>query len=257
MSLELAGILSVRANQLVIEVQEAGEEALSLAGLPAGSRLLVRVSPGRLSAGPFPEPDDVQGRCRLLAEDLGDFAERVRELHARLPAVPAEEEPETEESLLRSALECVLADRLDPALRSLLEVGGVAREEQEAERLRLRGARGTFSIHGLEEADPQKMRDLAVTLFEERLASGDVWKQGQNVLGFTATGGPQGLAGFLLAYHTPGDLGLFALVTDPEARGSGLGHTLLDYAVDALRRHGLEITELVGVCMIEPQGKGA
>lgn len=257
MSHELAGILSVHANQLVIEVQGDGGEALSTVGLPAGEPLLVRISPGRLSAGPFPEPDGVQGRCRLLAEDLGDFAERMRELSARLPAVSSDEGPETEESLFRSTLECVLADRLDPAIRSLLEAGGVPGEEQDAERLRQRGAREPFSIRSLAEDDPQKMRDLAVTLFEERLASGEGWKKGRNVLGFTATGGPQGLAGFLLAYHALGELGLFALVTDPESRGSGLGHTLLDYAVDALRQHGLEITELVGVCMIEPRRTGA
>lgn len=255
MSRELAAVLTVHANHLVIEAQGEGEEALASWGLPAGSRVLVRVSPGRLWAGPFLEADDFQGRCRVLAQDLEDFAERVRELHARLPAVPAEEGAETEESLLRSTLECVLADRLDPAVRSLLEGGGVSREEEE--RLRQRGARGAFSIRSLAEDDPQKMRDLAVTLFEERMASGEGWKKGQSVLGFTATGGTRGLAGFLLAYHTPGDLGLFALVTDPEARGSGLGHNLLDYAVDALRKQGLEITELVGVCIVEAQGEAS
>ena len=156
MSHELAGVLSVHANQLVLEIQGDGEEALSAAGLPAGARLLARVSPGRLSAGPFPEPDDVRGRCRLLAADLADVAERVRELDAGLPAVPAEvlveEGPETVESSIQGTLQCVLADGLEPVIRSLLEAGGVSQEElnrqweeQEAEMLRLRGPREVVS----------------------------------------------------------------------------------------------------------------
>lgn len=268
MSRELASILSVHANQLVLEIQGDGEEALSAAGLAAGTRLLVRLSPGRLSAGPFPEPDDVQGRCRLLAADLGDSAERVRELLATLPAVPAEglaeEGPETVESSIQGTLECVLADDLEPAIRSLLEAGGVSREElerrweeQEAERLRLRNTRGAFSIRSLGGDDLQKLKDLAVTLFEGRLASGDEWRNSRHVLGFMVDGGPLGLAGFLCALYTPGDLGLLALVVDSQARGADLGRALLDHAVDALRERGLEITELVSVCMVGPRGKAS
>lgn len=266
MSHELAGVLSIHANQLVIEVQAGGEETLSAAGLPVGARLLVRLSPGRLSAGPFPEPDDVRGRCRLLAADLADFAERVRELDAGLPAVPAEglaeEGPETVETSIQGTLQCVLADDLEPAIRSLLEAGGLSQDElnrqwEEAERLRPRGLREAFSIRSLAGDDLQKMRDLAVSLFEGRLASGTDWKNGQHALGFMADGGKGGLAGFLFAAYTPGDLGLLALVVDSEARGSDLGRALLDHAVDALRKHGLEITELVGVCMVDPEGKAS
>lgn len=268
MSRELDGTLSVHANQLVLEVQADGEEALSVAGLAAGTRLLVRLSPGRLSAGPFPEPDDVRGRCRLLAADLGDFAERVRELHARLPPPPeevlAEEGPETVESSVQGTLECVLADSLEPAIRSLLEAAGVSQEElrwqwevQEAERERLRSSREALSIRKLAGDDLEKMRQLAVSLFEGRLASGDEWKNGRHVLGFIADKGPGGLAGFLFALYTPGDLGLLALVVDSESRGTDLGRTLLDYAVEELRERGLEITELVGVCMIDPEGKAS
>jgi GNAT superfamily N-acetyltransferase len=265
MSHELAGVLSVHANQLVIEVQAGGEGTLSAAGLPVGARLLVRLSPGRLWAGPFPEPDDVRGRCRLLAADLADFAERVRELDAGLPAVPAEvlaeEGPETVESSIQGTLQCVLADGLEPAVRSLLEAGGLSQEElnrqweeQEAERLRPRGLREAFSIRSLAGGDLHRIRDLATSLFEERLAIGDDWKHGRHALGFMADGGQGGFAGFLFAAYTPGDLGLLALVVDSEARGSDLGRALLDHAVDALRKRGLEISELVGVCMVDPQG---
>lgn len=133
MSHEFATVLSVHANELVIEVQEPWKEALSAVGLADGVRLLARLSPGRLSAGPFPEPDGVQGRCRLLGADLADFAERVRELHASLPDPPAEvlaeKSPETVESSIQGILECVLADDLEPAIRSFLEAGGISQEE--------------------------------------------------------------------------------------------------------------------------------
>ncbi|HKV12779.1 MAG TPA: GNAT family N-acetyltransferase [Thermoanaerobaculia bacterium] len=243
-------------------------EALSATGLAAGARLLVRLSPGRLWAGAFPEPDDARGRCRLLAADLGDLAARVRELHARLPLPPeevlAEEGPETVESSIQGTLEWVLMDSLEPAIRSLLEAASLSQEELdreweelETERQRLRGLRGPLSIHKLAGDDLEKMRELAVSLFEGRLASGDEWKSGRHVLGFMANGGPRGLAGFLFALYTPGDLGLLTLVVDSEARGADLGRTLLDHAVDELRERGLELTELVGVCMIDPEGKAS
>lgn len=266
MSREFAAVLSVHANQLVIEAQEDWEEALSAAGLTEGARLLARLSPGRLSAGPFPVPDDVQGRCRLLGADLADFAERVRELSASLPEPPAEglaeKSPETVESSIQGTLQCVLADDLEPAIRSFLEAGGVSQEElnrrweeQEAAMLKLRGSRReALTIRQLMGAELKRVRDLAVTLFEGRLVSGDGWKEGRHVLGFMADGGPRGLAGFLFALYTPGDLGFFTLIVDPDARGVDLGRALLDRAVDALRERGLEITEIVGVCVIDPQG---
>ncbi|HSF41033.1 MAG TPA: GNAT family N-acetyltransferase [Thermoanaerobaculia bacterium] len=168
---------------------------------------------------------------------------------------------QTVESSIQGTLQCVLADGLEPAVRSLLEAGGVSQEElnrqweeQEAERLRPRPLREAFSIRSLAGDDLHRIRDLAVSLFEGRLASGADWKNGRHALGFMADGGKNGLAGFLFAAYTPGDLGLLALVVDSEARGSDLGRALLDHAVDALRKRGLEITELAGVCMVDSQG---
>ena len=83
-----------------------------------------------------------QAELRTLAEGLDAIRARLEKVHARLPVPPEETamllgELEMDISTeVRSVIECVLSDRLEPAIRDLRAAASYQPKGEEAPRLR-------------------------------------------------------------------------------------------------------------------------
>lgn len=80
--------------------------------------------------------DVVQAELGSMAERWEQDMKRLRQIHAGLPVSPREEamllgEADADVATeLRSAIECVIPDRLEPAIRTLREAAGYRPEEK-------------------------------------------------------------------------------------------------------------------------------
>jgi hypothetical protein len=86
----------------------------------------------------MPEAENVaQDELREIADRWEQDLERLRKIHAGLPVSPREEvmllgEADADVSTeVRSAIECVIPDRLEPAIRTLREAAAYRLKEKE------------------------------------------------------------------------------------------------------------------------------
>jgi hypothetical protein len=100
---------------------EPGEPATWRASAPSGDESAM--TPPKSLAGDLEAA--VQDELQEIVEKLKDIERRLREIHRRLPApADAETAQEAEDerdvsTVIRSIIECVLADSLEPAMRDL------------------------------------------------------------------------------------------------------------------------------------------
>jgi hypothetical protein len=83
------------------------------------------------------EPEAAQTQLRRIVKELEAIRYRLLGVHATLPAPPqdallADEEEPGVAAALRSAIECALADRLEPAIRALHAAAELAPGRDEA-----------------------------------------------------------------------------------------------------------------------------
>ncbi|HTQ80639.1 MAG TPA: hypothetical protein VMM92_11625 [Thermoanaerobaculia bacterium] len=119
----------VRRHAVVFATQ--GEEmgvpadCLAAMGFAPGERVTVEASPGRLQLTPFWDAEAMRADLRGLALDLESLSARLREVAGRLPEPPNDADLPSPLDLnavgteLLGALECILADDLEPALAKL------------------------------------------------------------------------------------------------------------------------------------------
>ena len=80
--------------------------------------------------------DVVQAELGSMAERWEQDMKRLRQIHAGLPVSPGEEamllgEADADVATeLRSAIECVIPDRLEPAIRTLRQAAGYRPEQK-------------------------------------------------------------------------------------------------------------------------------
>jgi len=95
--------------------------ALRQFGFVPGQPVLVRFSTERLEIRPLNAPAVVREKLKRSAGELKSFTDRMRDYARDLPAGNDDDE-ESAELELRSLVECLIADNLEPALRQLESV---------------------------------------------------------------------------------------------------------------------------------------
>jgi hypothetical protein len=127
------GSAQLRTDSQSLHVRLEGDAArlLSRFHFSEGQEVRVRISDERLEIRPQRETDDIQAGLGNMATHLQGMGRTLRTLRSHLP----EESPETEtapptlEGHLSGAIECVLADHVDPAVEQLEEASRMTPEE--------------------------------------------------------------------------------------------------------------------------------
>lgn len=106
--------------------------ALRHFGFAPDQPVLLRFSAERLEIRPLNAPAVVREKLKRSAGELKSFTDRMRDYARDLPPGNQDDEESTEGDL-RSLVECLIADNLDPAIRQLEsvdELGGPDRSER-------------------------------------------------------------------------------------------------------------------------------
>ena len=100
------------------------EEMLERFGFCPDQAVVVRFAPDRLEVRPRNTPGEIQERFKRGAQELQQFADRVRSWAAEMPVLTEEElrEEVTWQDEVLGMLECLLGDDLIPAIRKLESV---------------------------------------------------------------------------------------------------------------------------------------
>lgn len=127
------GSAQLRTDSQSLQVRLEGDAArlLSRFHFSEGQEVRIRISDERLEIRPQRETDDIQAGLGDMATHLQGMGHTLRTLRSHLP----EESPETEaapptlEGHLSGAIECVLADHVEPAVEQLEEAARITPEE--------------------------------------------------------------------------------------------------------------------------------
>jgi virulence-associated protein VagC len=127
------GSAQLRTDSQSLQIRLEGDAArlLSRFHFSEGQEVRIRISDERLEIRPQRETDDIRASLGDMATHLQGIGRTLRTLRSHLPeeSPETEEAPPTLEDQLSGAIECVLTDRVDPAVAQLEEAARITPEE--------------------------------------------------------------------------------------------------------------------------------
>src|SRR3954451_7077909 len=115
---EFTSKLKKQGTMLCFPLGKTLDLALRQFGFLPDQPVLVRFSAERLEIRPLNGPAVVREKLLRSAGELRSFTDRMRDYARDLPP-GNEDDEESAELALRSLIECLIADNLDPAIRQL------------------------------------------------------------------------------------------------------------------------------------------